>query len=464
MNRIKKLLGKLNKGQSSRVIIYMVSQVILQGIAVIAMPVFTRMLTTEQYGRVAVYTTWSSILALIIGLRVDAKVHFGDDSFSKFCSNAYFVVLTTGLGFFLIAGVFVNGLSSLLHIAPLMVLFLILHSFGAVCTKVQSCIFLITKQAIKDIILSITLSLSACILSVALIVWMEGSEGEARMLGLGLPHVILGTIFCFIGLKNIKNNFDKNMLKCIVTLSTPMIFNSLSNLVLGQSDRIMLSEMMGDDQAGIYSFCYSVATPLTAIWSALGAAWRPDYFEKLKERNGKWIKEHSDNYMFLFTCLTCGYLLVGSEVLKILGARDYWSGITILPFVSLSCYFQFISSFPIDYEVYSKKTKLIGIASTLTALINIGLNVWLIPIYGMLGAAIATLAAYALLFLIHDAVAHRLEGYYYRWSFYLKGILPALLCFGITYALAEHMWIRWGIGLCIAILLVWRILKKRTLL
>lgn len=99
---IRCILEKANKGQSSRVVVYMVSQCILQGIAVIAMHVFSHLLTTEQYGRVSVYSTWVSILALIIGLRVEttisvAKVHFGEDKFDRFCINAYGIVLFTAL-------------------------------------------------------------------------------------------------------------------------------------------------------------------------------------------------------------------------------------------------------------------------------------------------------------------------------------------------------------------------------
>ena len=136
----------------------------------------------------------------------------------------------------------------------------------------------------------------------------------------------------------------------------------------------------------------------------------------------------------------------------------------MLPFVILSCFFQFLYSFPVNYEMYCKKTKKIGIATSITALINIVLNLWLIPLYGIVGAAIATLAAYFILFLIHDRVARLIGGYHYNWIFYLKGLLPVMICFVITYIFADYFVIRWLVGAGIAIILIKRILKKRTLL
>lgn len=165
------------------------------------------------------------------------------------------------------------------------------------------------------------------------------------------------------------------------------------------------------------------------------------------------MTEHSNNYIFLFTCLTCGYLLVSKEALKILGAKGYWDGIDILPFVIVGLFFEFLYTFPVNYEMYCKKMKIISIGSTIVALVNIGLNFLLIPRYGMLGAAIATLIAYIGLFIIHDIIVRKIGGYHYKWSFYLKGIIPVIGCSALTYLLTDYMPVRWGIGSVIGTIL-----------
>lgn len=467
--QIKANIHKIDKGQSGRVVIYMASQIILQGIAVVAMPLFTRLLTTDQYGQVAIFCAWSSILALIVGLKVEStismtKAHYAEDQFGQFCSNAFFVVFTTGGAALLIVIGFRKGLSNLLHTEPILLALMVCYTFGLVCTKVQSSIFMITKQAVKEVALSIFLSFSECALSVILIILMRGWEFYGRILGISIPSIILGSIFCILHMRRIREYLDIEMLKYMVLLSAPMMFHGLSALVFAQCDRIMIADIWDNGRAGIYSFCYSVAIPLSAIWTALGHAWIPDYFKNIKENKQEWLKEHSDNYMFLFTCLSCGYLMVGGEALKILGTKDYWSGITVMPLITLSCYFQFLYSFPVNYEMYSKKTKAIGAASTTVAIMNIGLNWLLIPRYAMLGAAIATLTAYFLLFLIHAIIAKHMEGYHYKWYFYIKGLFPVMVCFVLTYVFEDYMIVRWGIGICIAIMLIWRVLKKKTLL
>lgn len=463
--RIKTIIFKMNEGQSSRAVIYMASQIILECISVVAMPLFTRLLTTDQYGQAAIFASWNSILTILIGLNVEStinmsRVHYTEEQFEKFCSNVFFVVSSTGS----IALLVIIGLSNLLHTEPIILVLLVCYAFGAACTRVQSRIFMITKQAVKEITVSIFLSFSACVLSVVLIFLMKGHESVGRMLGMSLPSIILGSTFFILHIGKFRECLDMEILKYIVTLTIPMTFHKLSLLVLSQSDRIMIANIWNDGMAGIYSFCYSVATPLSAIWLALSHSWVPDYVKRVKENDQQWLKEHSDNYMFLFTCLSCGYLMVGSEALKILGTKDYWSGIPVMPLITLSCYFQFLYSFPVNYEVYLKKTKIIGAASTVSALMNIGLNWLLIPRYGMWGAAIATWGAYCMQFLVHAAVAKHMEGYHYKWTFYLKGLFPVMLCFIITYTFEDFMIIRWCIGACIAIILLWRVLKKRTLL
>lgn len=464
-----KRIREIEKGQSGRVVVYMVSQFILQGISVISMPLFTRLLTTEQYGRFSLYSTWRAIVLLIVGFNVEssvsvAKVNFTEDKFKKFCSNTYFIVVANSLFWFILVGIFLGEFSGLLRMPENIVLFLLVHIFGLACTKIQSCIFLINKQAINDITLSISLSVLECVLSVCLIVFMKGNEDQARMLGMGIPYIILGSIFCVPYMKNIGNSLNKEMLKYILTLSIPMAFATLSSLILAQSDTIMILAISGEKQTGIYSFCYSVATPLTALLSALGRAWIPDYYANLKEKNVAWLKEHSDNYMFLFTCLTCGYLLVSREALKILGTKSYWDGIPILPPIILACYFQFLYTFPVNYEIYHKRTKMIGIVSAIPAILNIVLNLWLIPVLGMMGAAIATLCSYLILFLIHDVVVRNIGAYHYQWGFYLKGLCPVAMCCVITYVFSDSMGVRWSVGLIIAVLMIRRILKKRSLL
>lgn len=465
---LKKLFSNINEQQSGRAMVYVFSQVVLQAITVVTLPLFTRMLTTEQYGRVAVYSTWNSILALFIGLRVDtvvsiAKVRYGKD-FEKFCANAYFIVLVTGIGALFLVYIFLDKIAMLLQMSPAIILFLILHSFGMVCTQVQSCIFLITKKSVKDIILSIFLSFTGCLLSVLFILNNQVDAGDGRILGMGLPYIVIGCIYCAKYIRRIGCWFDEEILWATVRISVPMIFHGLSNLILAQSDRMMISKIVGDGQTGIYSFCYTVATPLTAIWLALGRAWKPDYYDKLNEQDKGWIKEHSNNYLFLFTSLTCGYLLVAEEMLKFLGTKEYWTGIQVLPFITVSCYFQFLYSFSVNYEMFCNKTKMISIASVISATVNVVLNLLLIPIYEMLGAALATLLAYMVLFLIHDFAAHRIKGFHYNWNFYLKGLFPVVVCFGVTYVFSDYVWIRWGLGIGVGVILIRRILRKRTLL
>lgn len=185
---------------------------------------------------------------------------------------------------------------------------------------------------------------------------------------------------------------------------------------------------------------------------------------KKKEGNEKWLKEHSNNYLFNFTLLMCGYLLVCREILKIMGSENYWIGEEIIPLIVVASYLQFLYSFPSSYEFFKGETKMIAIGTGVAAVVNIMINLSFVPQFGMLAAAVSTVIAYLVLFLMHDIFARRLGGYHYSWGFYLKGVIPVIMCVILTYLLKEYIVVRWGIGIIIAIILGKHLLKTKTLL
>jgi len=85
----------------------------------------------------------------------------------------------------------------------------------------------------------------------------------------------------------------------------------------------------------------------------------------------------------------------------------YWEGLKIIPIFVASFYFSYLYLFPVGYEVYYEKTKLMPIATILVATINIILDLILIPRYAAIGAVFATLIAQILLFVFHLDICAR---------------------------------------------------------
>ena len=113
----------------------------------------------------------------------------------------------------------------------------------------------------------------------------------------------------------------------------PLIVHSLSDILMSQSDRIMLMAQKGESVVGVYSFCYTMALPVSVLSGAINSAWTPEYYELMVKKKIDEIKEHYSRQQFIMTAMTCGYMLVAPEAVKILSVKEYWGGISIIPLV-----------------------------------------------------------------------------------------------------------------------------------
>lgn len=454
--------------EEQKATIYLGGQILVQALSAASVFIFTRLLTTEEYGVVAVYTTCSTFLSYFIGIQSHgtigiAKVH-KSDKYEKYCVIPYILTLITTIFFFVMALFCLNIIDRLLGLSGPIVIFMFLHTAGITFFSIQNSIYRMDMKAVNYVSNNLSVNLLAIILSIVLIIGLNRGRDTGRILGLGIPYILFGVFFFYKAIKKIGLFFDKELYGFCVKLSVPLVLHGISSQVLSHSDILMLGNMRGEVEAGIYSFCYSVAGPLVGIWSAFNAAWQPDYMLKKKEGNEKWLKKHSNNYLFNFTMLMCGYLLVCREILKIMGSEDYWIGEGIIPLIVVASYLQFLYSFPCNYEFFKGKTKMIAIGTGVAAVINIVINLFFVPQFGILATAASTVIAYLVLFLMHDIFARRLGDYDFSWGFYLKGMIPVIMCVILTYVLKDYAAVRWGIGIIIAIILGRHLLKTKTLL
>ncbi|MBQ8189500.1 MAG: oligosaccharide flippase family protein [Lachnospiraceae bacterium] len=461
---------KLNNTLTIRTILYSISKILSQGINAIAAIVFVRLLTTEEYGYVSIYTAWVSIVSVFISLRTDgtiqmARTKYGMDNIDGYCSSAltisniffsfiFFVVL----GFKMLTG-------DLLDKPMWYIVVLLLHSYGSACLKFRSAYFAITKEAGKDLIVSLLISVLSLGLGILLVFAMPTNKYIGRIVGFALANIVLGAGYMFIMLKKGKVFFDKAYYQFCMPLALPLIFSGISTVIISQSDRIMLESMVNVEAAAIYSFAYNVALPISVIWYALNHAWVPEYHEIMAANNQSELKRHSNNYMIVFTCLSCGYILISNEMLYLMGTEDYYIAKTILPLMTAYYFLQFLYTFPINYEFYKNNTKLLGIAMTLAAVINLGLNYILIPRYSMVGALIASLVASIFMFIFHDINARFvLKDYHYSVGFYFKGIIPMVLTIALAYVFMDVMLVRWTLALIVGVILLLHVKKEKAII
>jgi O-antigen/teichoic acid export membrane protein len=141
----------------------------------------------------------------------------------------------------------------------------------------------------------------------------------------------------------------------------------------------------------------------------MNTAWSPWLFEKMNNGEHQIIKRASRIYILFYCFVVFIYLLVAPEVLYIMGGEEYMQTVNLLPPIIVSFVFLFIYSLYVGVEVYYKKQKYIAISTMIAAVLNIGLNYLLIPIYGYEVAAYTTLIGYIVMFILHFIVVKMMK-------------------------------------------------------
>lgn len=464
---------KSNKLKLNQVVFFnLLGPVILNGISFFTIPIFTRLLGTDNYGVYTLYSSYQSILVLIMGLQMQsviapASVYYEGDERERYLSASFSISLISCVLFSLIIVVLVKPISNITKLPQAMVLLMVLQSVGMTSVQWALARFTYEKKAKINFILSTLIALCGVLLSLLFIqVLLKSAKPYyGYVLGHTIPYAVLGITFFACFLIKRKFFFAKREWTFCLALCLPVVFHSLSNTLLHQADKIMIQSFMDDGVTGIYGFAVSFANVLSIIFNALNVTWVPFYHDDIKENRTDRLKVKTNNYTFLFTCLTVGFIMAMPEVVKLFAQRDFWPSIKVIPILVIGTYFMFLYTFPVNFEFFYKKTKAVAFGTLLACICNIVLNYFLIQRLGMHGAALATMISSALLYLFHLFIAKfRIkEEYHYPYKFFYVYLAIVIASAIIFYLIIDLFIIRWSIFVLAGILLLYRIIKNKSI-
>lgn len=460
------------KNTNKIVFFNILSTIILQGLTFFSSPIFSRLLGTYNYGIVSIYITWVSVISIVLSLQTYSTLSISRNRFGEDEQNAYqssilcLSTLTYSFGSMIIL-LFLNQISELLLLSKTMIILILIQGFGQYCVNFYNAKNTYEFNAKTNFKISVSISFINISLSLFLIYNMNSENNYmGRILGQEITYLIFGFIICIYIFKNGKTFLNKKYWKFCIPLAVPIVFHNLSGLLLGQSDRIMLQYFQNNTSVGIYSLANSFSAVLSTIWTALNNSWCPFYFVFARQNEISNIKEHSKNYLELFTVISIGFVLLASDVYQIFSSKEFWDGISLIYVFAIGYYFVFLYSFAVNFEFFMQKTKLIAIGTLLAAIFNVILNVIFIKRYGALGAAVATTISHVLQFIFHHLIAKQIDktnSYCYSIRMFAPYISVFLLLTAFAFIFEKLSVLRWVIAILLGVLEVKKLIKRRTI-
>jgi O-antigen/teichoic acid export membrane protein len=231
---------------------------------------------------------------------------------------------------------------------------------------------------------------------------------QARLLGFYVPVVFINLIiyaYLMWGKKKIRVSYWKYALM----ISAPLVIHVLSNNLLNSCDKIMIKRICGNTDLGSYSVAYSCAFAVSILWASINTAWSPWAFEQMDEEKYHLLRKGSVYILIGFGVLVALIMLLGPEVLWVVGDKPYQDAVGVIPPVMAGYAVQAIYTFYVNIETFSKKQKSIAVSTLIAAIINVVLNWIFIRKFGYIAAAYTTLVGYLALFIMHFLVVKRMK-------------------------------------------------------
>lgn len=449
------------------------STLLLRGISIFTAPLFAGLLGDSGYGVTKIYSTWVSVIAIVFTLQtqgtlVNARIEYPEEDQKRYQSS----VMGLSLMAFLLCGTlvlcFLGPISDALKLSKLLILLMLVQAFGTFCVNFLNEKFVYEFKAGRNMVLSLAVTLTTLALSLLLVLQLpQQNRYYGRIVATAATYGIIGIPACILILAKGRTLFRKDYWKLCLTLSIPVVFYNLSDLILGQSDNIMIQHILDEAHVGRYGAAMTLSGVMFTIFGALNNSWRPFFFEDMRLGERGQVREKAVNFLELFTVLSVGFILLAPEVYHTFFHGKYRESTGLIPIFVSSYFLNFLCTFPVNYEYYRKKTKAVAVVTILSSAVNLGLNWVLIHKLGMAGAALATMCSHCLQLTMHYGYTRYILGKGdYPFGVRLWGKYAAVYaCMAALVWLSGDMWLpRWAIGGAVGLWELRRIKKRKVLI
>lgn len=382
----------------------MVCTFVQSAVSFLTMPVFTRMMSPDDYGIVTEFNSWQTILGTICTLCLYASINkamfdYAEQINEYISSIMVFAVLSVFASFCIVTKYIHLGFSmKFMVIMFASILANTIFNMFTIWQRFQFKYKLVALFTIITVIVNMGLSLF-------LIIKMPEKKAEGRIIGENFFPIILGmSILAYSVLKG-KKLFKLEYWKYGLMYGIPMIFHTIGMHILNQSDRIMISKMCGSYEAGVYSVPYSICNIIVILWSSVLSALSPWLYTKLHEKKYNEIYIVAEKIARIILIIVITFITFAPLAMKILADEKYSEGVHCMPAIAMGMYFMCIYSFFITFENFKRKPHLVAVFTVVAATLNIVLNYILIPIWGYAAASYTTMICYIVLALGHCVVS-----------------------------------------------------------
>jgi O-antigen/teichoic acid export membrane protein len=408
---ITRLLNLVNRDIFKSLSVYTALGFINKAFPILLLPFLTRVLTPADYGIMAMFATVKSFFGPFIGLGSASSVerYYFDKkelNFPSYLSNIILIALFTTVFFGSLFLLFSDYISSLSGVPKSFLWIVIVVSLGSLVNKINLIIYRVQFKSMSFAYLSLFETGVYFLLMIVLVFGFK-FNWRADVYTQLIIYSILGVWGIYILKKSQLLDFtfqlNKEYIKSALAFGLPMFVHTFGLFFVNMTDKLFITKFIGIEATGIYTIGFKMATIIVFFITAFNNAYVPWLYGKLKTNTKASLKRaySSTFYSGLFVAFAGGLLLVLLPYLyPILVGEKFASSIHVSKIIVVGEVFNAFYLLLMSYILFAKATKYIMYITLSTSIVSVGLNIWLIPQYGILGAANVLLGVYFLKFLL----------------------------------------------------------------
>jgi O-antigen/teichoic acid export membrane protein len=230
-----------------------------------------------------------------------------------------------------------------------------------------------------------------------------------------------GTLLVYLGLLGYRREqlglqFDRDLLRRMNRFGWPLVPSALLLWVTNFSDRFFLGQLSGDAEVGLYSVGVRIASVMVLLLTAFRTAWPAFAYSIQSDDEAKRTYAWVLTYLIAgATWVATGLALLSPWIVQVVAKSTFWEASRVVGLLAFSTV-AFAGYIVISIGIgRARRTQFNWVITGLAAAVNIALNLTLIPPYGMMGAAVATVVAYAVMFAGMAWWSNRIYPVPYQW-------------------------------------------------
>lgn len=410
-----------------------------KGISTLTTPIFTRLLSTSEYGIYSTFNAWLDLLTIFVTLKLGSSVYMQglvkyEDDRPRYTSSLLGLATTTTFVAFIIYLLFRSFINEVLGFNTLLIICMFIMMWTTLSFDFWSSLQRVNFEYRKLIIITIIVTVAKPALSILGIYLFPSAKVEARIVAITFVEIVCYSFLYFSLIGRGKVFYEHNYWKYAVAYNLPLIPHFLSQTILNQSDRIMINNMVGLEPAGIYSLAYNISMIMLIFNTAINNTMNPWIYRNIKDKTIEKIGKASYPLFVFVACINIVLILTAPEIISIFAPASYREAIYVISPVAMAVYFRFTYVFFASFELYFEKTRWTMYASLVGAILNLVLNYLFIPKYGYIAAAYTTLFCYIVYSVMHYCMMVRTCNLYLEGNrpYDLRILLIVTLCFLIA--------------------------------